>query len=89
MTPSYRPPTSPGKFLRPLDALLSVRVDADLKQSLARAAAADGRTISSLVKKLLSEFLELERVLAARKFRTKPARAENETPTEEKNHVQP
>ena len=89
MTPSYRPPTSPSKFLRPLDALLSVRVGADLKESLARAAETDGRTISSLVKKLLSEFLELERVLATRKFRAKPMRSPKKTPTEEKNHVQP
>lgn len=88
MTPSYRPQVSSGKFLRPLDALLSVRVDADLKESLARAAAADGRTISSLVKKLLSDFIELERVLVTRRPRSKPDRSKKETPTEEKNHVQ-
>ena len=88
MTTSYRPQDSAGKFLRPLDALLSVRVGAAIKESLARVAEADGRTLSSLVQKLLKEFLELETALAKRSATRRPMRSQQHPPTRKDHHVQ-
>ncbi len=87
MTPSYSPPVSSSKFLRPLGAVLSVRVGADMKESLARLADADGRSLSSLVQKLLREFLELETALLERDVRRRAPRKAHPVQPHEEHHV--
>ena len=44
----------------PKDAAIGVRMAGEIKQAAAKAAAADRRSVSSLVEKLLVEFLILE-----------------------------
>ena len=56
----------------PKDAALAFRISAEMKEALSRAAAGDDRSVSSMVEKILKQYLRDNGYLTESKGKRKP-----------------